>query len=55
MRWKQQKKNNWYQSHIFVENMFCEADIYPRLDPTMEWDTVAAHAVVLEAGMGLSA
>ena len=27
-----------------------EADIYPRLGPTMEWDTAAAHAIVLEAG-----
>ncbi|NOR57018.1 MAG: 3'(2'),5'-bisphosphate nucleotidase CysQ [Sulfurimonas sp.] len=26
------------------------ADIYPRLAPTMEWDTGAAHAVVLETG-----
>lgn len=26
------------------------ADIYPRLAPTMEWDTAAAHAVALEAG-----
>ncbi len=26
------------------------ADIYPRLAPTMEWDTAAAHAIVLEAG-----
>lgn len=26
------------------------ADIYPRLGPTMEWDTAAAHAVVLYAG-----
>lgn len=26
------------------------ADIYPRLGPTMEWDTAAAHAVVLSAG-----
>ncbi|MDH3972883.1 MAG: 3'(2'),5'-bisphosphate nucleotidase CysQ [Deltaproteobacteria bacterium] len=26
------------------------ADIYPRLGPTMEWDTAAAHAVVLESG-----
>ena len=26
------------------------ADIYPRLAPTMEWDTGAAHAIVLEAG-----
>ena len=27
-----------------------EADIYPRLGLTMEWDTAAAHAVVLESG-----
>jgi 3'(2'), 5'-bisphosphate nucleotidase len=27
-----------------------EADLYPRLGPTMEWDTAAAHAVVLGAG-----
>jgi len=26
------------------------ADIYPRIAPTMEWDTAAAHAIVLEAG-----
>jgi 3'(2'), 5'-bisphosphate nucleotidase len=26
------------------------ADIYPRLGPTMEWDTAAAHAVVKHAG-----
>jgi 3'(2'), 5'-bisphosphate nucleotidase len=26
------------------------ADVYPRLGPTMEWDTGAAHAVVLGAG-----
>lgn len=26
------------------------ADIYPRLGPTMEWDTAAAHAVVTAAG-----
>jgi len=25
------------------------ADIYPRLSPTMEWDTAASHIVVLEA------
>jgi len=30
-----------------------EADIYPRLGPTMEWDTGAAHAVVIESGRGL--
>ncbi len=26
------------------------ADVYPRLGPTMEWDTAAAHAVVTGAG-----
>lgn len=30
-----------------------EADIYPRLGPTMEWDTGAAHAIVSEAGKTL--
>jgi 3'(2'), 5'-bisphosphate nucleotidase len=27
-----------------------KADFYPRLGPTSEWDTAAAHAVVLAAG-----
>jgi len=27
-----------------------QADLYPRLAPTSEWDTAAAHAVVLAAG-----
>lgn len=27
-----------------------KANVYPRLAPTMEWDTAAAHAVCLEAG-----
>jgi 3'(2'), 5'-bisphosphate nucleotidase len=27
-----------------------KADIYPRLGPTMEWDTAAAQIVVEEAG-----
>ncbi len=27
-----------------------KADIYPRLGPTMEWDTAAGHAVALYAG-----
>jgi len=26
-----------------------EANIYPRLGPTMEWDTAAAHAIVNES------
>ena len=30
-----------------------EADIYPRLGPTMEWDTGAAHAIVNESGKKL--
>lgn len=30
-----------------------EADIYPRLGPTMEWDTGAAHAIVLESSQKL--
>nr|WP_256625658.1 inositol monophosphatase family protein [Pseudomonas sp. LPB0260] len=29
------------------------AHVYPRLGPTYEWYTAAAHAVVLEAGGGL--
>lgn len=27
-----------------------KADVYPRLAPTMEWDTAAAHLIVEEAG-----
>ena len=27
-----------------------QADVYPRLGPTMEWDTAAAHAVAAAAG-----
>jgi 3'(2'), 5'-bisphosphate nucleotidase len=27
-----------------------EADLYPRLGPTMEWDTAAGHAVLVGAG-----
>jgi 3'(2'), 5'-bisphosphate nucleotidase len=30
-----------------------KADIYPRLGPTMEWDTGAAHAIVIESGKKL--
>lgn len=30
-----------------------EADVYPRLGPTMEWDTGAAHAIVHGSGMKL--
>jgi 3'(2'), 5'-bisphosphate nucleotidase len=31
-----------------------EADIYPRLGPTMEWDTAAAHAIINESGARLN-
>ena len=30
-----------------------KADLYPRTGPTMEWDTAAAHAVLLETGGAL--
>lgn len=30
------------------------ADLYPRLAPTMEWDTAAAHAVALSAGKSVT-
>jgi 3'(2'), 5'-bisphosphate nucleotidase len=30
-----------------------EADIYPRLGPTSEWDTAAAQAILLSAGGGM--
>jgi len=30
-----------------------DADVYPRIAPTMEWDTAAAHAIVLESGMNM--
>ncbi|MEX1221478.1 MAG: 3'(2'),5'-bisphosphate nucleotidase CysQ [Idiomarina sp.] len=31
-----------------------EADLYPRLGPTCEWDTAAAHAVALAAGASVT-
>jgi 3'(2'), 5'-bisphosphate nucleotidase len=30
------------------------ADVYPRLGPTMEWDTAAAHAVAVAAGCSVT-
>jgi|APSaa5957512535_1039671.scaffolds.fasta_scaffold424734_1 3'(2'), 5'-bisphosphate nucleotidase len=30
-----------------------EADMYPRLGPTMEWDTSAAHPISIESGATL--
>ncbi len=29
------------------------AHLYPRMGPTMEWDTAAAHAIVKEAGKNI--
>jgi 3'(2'), 5'-bisphosphate nucleotidase len=29
------------------------ADVYPRMAPTMEWDTAAGHAVVKFAGKNI--
>jgi len=52
----------WIEAHRIVELCsagsslkFCtiaegEADVYPRLGPTMEWDTAAGQAVLLAAG-----
>jgi 3'(2'), 5'-bisphosphate nucleotidase len=44
-------------SHVSIGSSlkFCivaegQADIYPRLSPTCEWDTAAGHAVLLAAG-----
>jgi 3'(2'), 5'-bisphosphate nucleotidase len=28
-----------------------QADVYPRYAPTMEWDTAAAHAIIIECGL----
>jgi 3'(2'), 5'-bisphosphate nucleotidase len=57
------KKTDEYLAHFPVKEFitagsslkFClvaagEADIYPRLGRTMEWDTAAGHAVLLAAG-----
>jgi 3'(2'), 5'-bisphosphate nucleotidase len=52
----------WIARHRIAEHRpagsslkFClvaegEADVYPRLGPTMEWDTAAGHAVLTAAG-----
>lgn len=37
----------------FISLVEGRADIYPRLGPTMEWDTAAAHAILHAAGMGI--
>lgn len=35
---------------LLLEN---EADMYPRLTTTMEWDTAAAHALLIASGRGI--
>ena len=32
-----------------------EADVYPRVGPTCEWDTAAGHAVLVAAGGAVTA
>lgn len=39
--------NSSYKFCILAEG---KADIYPRMGPTMEWDTAAGHAIVVAAG-----
>jgi 3'(2'), 5'-bisphosphate nucleotidase len=53
----EQKKNHREVEFIAAGSAmkFCliaegKADIYPRTGPTMEWDTAAGHALVLESG-----
>jgi 3'(2'), 5'-bisphosphate nucleotidase len=54
-----QEKRKIYKEVTFISAgsalKFCliaegKADIYPRTGPTMEWDTAAGHALVLESG-----
>lgn len=47
------------ERHASSSIKFCvvatgEADLYPRLGPTHEWDTAAGHAVLLAAGGSVS-
>lgn len=37
----------------FMELLENRADIYPRLEPTMEWDTAAAHAILNASNRGV--
>lgn len=37
----------------FMSLLEGKADIYPRLGPTMEWDTAAAHAILNASGRGV--
>jgi 3'(2'), 5'-bisphosphate nucleotidase len=37
----------------FLELLEDRADIYPRMEPTMEWDTAAAHAILKVSNRGV--
>jgi 3'(2'), 5'-bisphosphate nucleotidase len=37
----------------FMQLLENRADIYPRLEPTMEWDTAAAHAILNASNRGV--
>jgi len=37
----------------FMRLLEKQADIYPRLEPTMEWDTAAAHAILNATNRGI--
>ena len=52
----------WLDHHSVAEVIICGSslkfckiaeglvDVYPRFTPTMEWDTAAAHAILLASG-----
>lgn len=49
------KVNVGSRTNIGSSLKFCQvaegkSDVYPRLSPTMEWDTAAGHAILLAAG-----
>lgn len=57
-----EQQKNIYQNVEFVAAgsslKFCliaegKADVYPRLGPTMEWDTAAGHLIATEAGAAI--
>jgi 3'(2'), 5'-bisphosphate nucleotidase len=44
------ERRNMGSSRKFCRIAAGEADVYPRFNPTMEWDTAAAHSILLAAG-----
>ena len=55
MRYRVADRRNAGSSLKFCLLARGEADIYPRLGPTMEWDTAAGHAVLAAAGGSVTA